>query len=774
MLSLGSERTQVFRVSYAEYKKYLSDCETVRGSYIGAKPNYQEVSTIEVIVPQMTQNVTSKVSANEVMCYYVDGKRVRRERVAYAIQNGLVQEKITDTNERSRREKLNEELHAGEWILTSCKNKNGTLSYLINGVKILKDELILNVEYYYHGEWKNCREVKADSGVRELLTSDRRSLFSGKELDWKTMKYVSCASYLDGKITWLDETDEQVEEIDASEYAVSVEAQEVAVGAEIENAASAAEKCDKKFSKERCEMTMEIKASAVSAEIESASIEFDAAKMAQEETAVNAELNEWVAEMVAAMKAELAETEAALKKLEAEIAANGATEERVAKKAEYEAEISEMKRNLENYVVTESAAEADVEDYAVSVEAQEVAVETAIENAANTKVKKFEEGKSYKCGDENYKVVARGEKYVAFEAEGGQIFSLEIREDFIAEYVYFYGVDISATDEIACEEVSAEVEMESAAQEDWERESNEILEKTVYAALKNGNAIKLFAQGYKAADEPAELRNCYKLTAKDAEIPRTFCSDMYEEGGEVTFTPVSPKGVSYSLADYKTKEQFQAVATKLAEAIKRGDKQFVFPTIEELETQEVSGSAEMESAANANLFVVKVSLENGEIEEYEVPSLHWACNSMRGAREYYKENYELEIIGDKTGRIYYKVDSAGKVVIDEIDWAEYANAEMIHSIGEYAVDADAAAEVEELNAAAQPTMLDKLKAKVAEQKNRLKKSVIDWAGTLKDYAKKDFYILQNDLKRFIELGEIELAAKTFETIKEKYRTLYAA
>lgn len=97
---------------------------------------------------------------------------------------------------------------------------------------------------------------------------------------------------------------------------------------------------------------------AVSAENQPMNIEFDAAKLAQEETAVNAELNEWVAEMVTAMKKELAETEVALKKLEVEIAANGATVKSVAMKAAYEAEIEEMKRNLENYVVTDSAVSA--------------------------------------------------------------------------------------------------------------------------------------------------------------------------------------------------------------------------------------------------------------------------------------------------------------------------------------------------------------------------------------------------------------------------------
>ena len=67
--------------------------------------------------------------------------------------------------------------------------------------------------------------------------------------------------------------------------------------------------------------------------------------------------------------------------------------------------------------------------------------------------------------------------------------------------------------------------------------------------------------------------------------------------------------------------------------------------------------------------------------------------------------------------------------IDEVQAAENAEKELINCLDDYIVDAGAAAEVEVENAKmANLAVSDKLKAKIAEQKNKPRKSIIDWTA----------------------------------------------
>ena len=65
--------------------------------------------------------------------------------------------------------------------------------------------------------------------------------------------------------------------------------------------------------------------------------------------------------------------------------------------------------------------------------------------------------------------------------------------------------------------------------------------------------------------------------------------------------------------------------------------------------------------------------------------------------------------------------------IDEVQAAENAEKELINCLDDYIVDAGAAAEVEVENAKmANLAVSDKLRMKIAEQKNKPRKSIIDW------------------------------------------------
>ena len=192
---------EIVRMGYGEYKRHFSDCETVAGSYIGG---YEK--SIEVIVPQICGKVTAKLAANGVICYYVDGKRVQRERVMYATLNpNAIQGEIDDTDNKKYAEKISDTLQASEWICTSRRNKNGSFSYFVNGTKIKTTDLIRCITYFYHDDWKSCREVKADLNIRNLLFTDSRSDFSGYNFDFKTFSKVHRGKSLDRKIIWIDE-----------------------------------------------------------------------------------------------------------------------------------------------------------------------------------------------------------------------------------------------------------------------------------------------------------------------------------------------------------------------------------------------------------------------------------------------------------------------------------------------------------------------------------------------------------------------------------------
>jgi len=66
-----------------------------------------------------------------------------------------------------------------------------------------------------------------------------------------------------------------------------------------------------------------------------------------------------------------------------------------------------------------------------------------------------------------------------------------------------------------------------------------------------------------------------------------------------------------------------------------------------------------------------------------------------------------------------------------------------------------------------------LKAKIAEQKNS-HKSVIDWKATFEDMQISEILDLQTNLKKFLKLGQIDLAENIFSMLKTLCRNYRAA
>ena len=102
-----------------------------------------------------------------------------------------------------------------------------------------------------------------------------------------------------------------------------------------------------------------------------------------------------------------------------------------------------------------------------------------------------------------------------------------------------------------------------------------------------------------------------------------------------------------------------------------------------------------------------------------------------------------------------------------------ANRAQIDCLDDYIVtlDNDEMAETEEQNAEAaekEPTLIDKLRAKVKEQRER-RKSGIDWEATFADMRFEELKRMQSEMRRCLRIGEMELAASIFNNAKRFFK-----
>lgn len=134
----------------------------------------------------------------------------------------------------------------------------------------------------------------------------------------------------------------------------------------------------------------------------------------------------------------------------------------------------------------------------------------------------------------------------------------------------------------------------------------------------------------------------------------------------------------------------------------------------------------------------------------------------------YFESRDTEVEVD--GFDFYEFDD----VLDEED----AKIE-INILSETTPDDTAAIETENVPAAVEEITAEKnsLKAKVAEILNRPHKSVINWKATFDDMKISEILNLQKEFKKYLKLGQIDLAENVFSMLKtlcKNYREQFAA
>ena len=210
-----------------------------------------------------------------------------------------------------------------------------------------------------------------------------------------------------------------------------------------------------------------------------------------------------------------------------------------------------------------------------------------------------------------------------------------------------------------------------------------------------------------------------------------------------------------SVAVYETEQQAHEVVKMLGVAIQRGEEYFTFPEVEEVTTP-----AEEKNPLKAKILAAELAAENAHKE-----------------RENFFKNLYLKMCGDyyiATGFVQYVTDYAkvvyrkdgDKYIEDAAAFAELKSMEnkmkelyhKAHELNNIALKADI------------------LKAKIAEQKN-FRKSVIDWKATFDDMKISEILNLQKDLKKFLKLGQIDLAENIFAMLKtlcKNYRAHFAA
>ena len=135
-----------------------------------------------------------------------------------------------------------------------------------------------------------------------------------------------------------------------------------------------------------------------------------------------------------------------------------------------------------------------------------------------------------------------------------------------------------------------------------------------------------------------------------------------------------------------------------------------------------------------------VAAQNGEV--YSLPDGDFA---LHGNKIFDLLNHELASFDTK---------KAAENAADELEKA-FERGDMTFS---FATDAQAEVDV-----------IDVLKATVKAQREKSRKSVIDWNAIYHDIAFAEIFALQDELKKSLKLGEIDRAVNIFDAIKTAYK-----
>lgn len=358
-------------------------------------------------------------------------------------------------------------------------------------------------------------------------------------------------------------------------------------------------------------------------------------------------------------------------------------------------------------------------------------------------------------------------------------------------------IDDYAVDADVATDVEIENEINNRLAEEKKRQDFIKSVVNIYGDKK----IKLIPQEYYNYGEPETL------TARKVAF-RSFDYYQMDSGNyNIRIIPQGHEAMSW-VAAYKTEAQAQEVIKMLGAAIQRGDETFTFPEVEEVEEEiftVTTQSGETYDLPNGDVAVhsnkifdllnhelasfdtakdaekaadeLTAAFENGEksftfatVEKNplkeKIQAAELAAENSNAKRHAFLKNFYLKMCGK-----YYPAEGYVDYVTD------YAKI-IYRKVGEnYVEDATAFAELEEIecNLKAQyrevaklkniASKADILKAKIAEQKSRPRKSIIYWSGTFDEMKISEIFTLQKDFKKFLKIGQLELAESIFNQIK---------
>lgn len=177
---------------------------------------------------------------------------------------------------------------------------------------------------------------------------------------------------------------------------------------------------------------------------------------------------------------------------------------------------------------------------------------------------KFEEGKTYKHGDELFTVTARGDIAVGFEDENGHLFSTKIRGTSDCECACYAGMTIWASELV---NIAAEVDNELDEYLAKEKKRQDFVKRVVL--IPDGKKIKLIPQ--------KNLGGETFLTARKVDFNNFDYRQMSDGLYDIRICRDGHYYAFSTLAAYETEEEVLTVLRKLGSAISRGDETFTFP-----------------------------------------------------------------------------------------------------------------------------------------------------------------------------------------------------
>lgn len=468
--------------------------------------------------------------------------------------------------------------------------------------------------------------------------------------------------------------------------------------------------------------------------------------------------------------------------------------------------------------VEEDGASYDCETKVVTITESEIKATTAM-----TEFKKFEVGLwYYDLFDSKkrpaYKVTRRTKKTVTLIDEFGEITKHKIRIDLGVEEIHIGGYNSLDETELKanrfCTDADEIQETESQLAYSLGQDAAEVEEENEEKAVSENTAAEIIAcldVYFVNSDDAAmveienEINNRFAEDKKRQDFIKSVLNmgdlDGNKEiklirqdadGGEVlTARNVAFNGFDYrkmcdglyhvriipqghetfsTLASYESEEQALKVIQELGAAIQRGDETFSFAPVE-------GKKFEVGKIYSCGKHITHTPLKFLKVIERKNDAVFLEDITGRKfwQRVFFDKSYSNEVRRNAeqifapcasfvTPRNFCAVDEVSepewKFAVENLD-AMYPPAEVTpERVLEFFADYIQRVSAKKNNP---------LKEKIAEIKNRPRKSVIDWDALYRDSAFAEIFALQDELKKSLELGEIERAENIFGAIKTAYK-----